>query len=95
MQFGNWKKWINKFVKNNNDDKKEKFEELQEPSSTSPSSISTELLQPSQEITRKNVTYNNDGTVRLFPINKNMLARFLILPILSWKRVRGEKLKIS
>jgi hypothetical protein len=94
MQFGNWKKWINKFVKNNND-KKEKPEELQEPSSTSPSSISTELLQPRQETTRKNVTYNNDGTVRLFPINKNMLARFLILPILSWKRVRGEKLKIS
>jgi hypothetical protein len=95
MQFGNWKKWINKFVKNNNDDKKEKSEELQDPPSTAPSSISTELLQPSQEITRKNVTYNNDGTVRLFPINKNMLARFLILPILSWKRVRGEKLKIS
>ena len=70
MQFGNWKKWINKFVKNNNNDKKEKSEELQDPSSTAPSSISTELLQPSQEITRKNVTYNNDGTVRLFPINK-------------------------
>ena len=44
MQFGNWKKWINKFVKNNNDDKKEKSEELQDPSSTAPSSISTELL---------------------------------------------------
>jgi hypothetical protein len=61
MQFGNWKKWINKFVKNNND-KKEKPEELQDPSSTAPSSTSTELLPPSQEITRKNVTYNNDGS---------------------------------
>ncbi len=82
MQFGNWKKWINKLVKNNNNNNKEKPGELQEPSSTAaPSSTSTELLQPSQEITRKNVTYNNDGTVRLFPINKNMLACFLILPI--------------
>ncbi|HEX2067450.1 MAG TPA: hypothetical protein VHF08_01995, partial [Nitrososphaeraceae archaeon] len=80
--FGNWNKWINKFVKNNNNDKKEKPEELQDPSSTAaPSSTSTELLQPSQKITRKNVTYNNDGTVRLFPINKNMLTCFLILPI--------------
>ncbi|MCD6036171.1 MAG: hypothetical protein K0S67_55 [Nitrososphaeraceae archaeon] len=70
MQFGNWKKLINKFVKNNND-KKEKPEELQDASSTAASSTSTELLPPSQEITRKNVTYNNDGTVRLFPINKN------------------------
>ncbi len=70
MQFGNWKKLINKFVKNNND-KKEKPEELQGASSTASSSTSTELLPPSQEITRKNVTYNNDGTVRLFPTNKN------------------------
>lgn len=72
MQFGNWKKWINKFVKNNNNDKKEKSEELQDPSSTTaaPSSTSTELLPPSQELTRNNFTYNNDGTVRLFPINK-------------------------
>jgi len=70
MQFGNWKKLINKFVKNNND-KKEKPEELQDPSSTAPSSTSTELLQPSQEIARENVIYNNDGTTRLFPTNKN------------------------
>jgi hypothetical protein len=68
MQFGNWKEWINKFVKND-DNNKEKVEELQEPLTHISSSI--ELLQPTQEIVRESVSYNNDGTVRLFPTNKN------------------------
>ena len=68
MQFGIWKEWINKFVKNNN---KEKSEELQDPSTPLPSTTSTELLQSSQVLTRKNVIYNKDGTVRLFQTNKN------------------------
>jgi hypothetical protein len=66
MQFGNWKEWINKFVKNNNKEK------LQEPSTLLlPSTTSTELLQSSQVLTRENVTYNSDGTVRLFQTNEN------------------------
>jgi hypothetical protein len=70
MQFGNWKEWINKFVKNNNKEKSK--EKLQEPSTPLLSSTtSTELLQSSQVLTRENVTYNSDGTVRLFQTNKN------------------------
>jgi hypothetical protein len=72
MQFGNWKEWINKFFKNNNNKKEKPKEELQEPSAPPlPSSPSTELLQSSQVPTRENVTYNKDGTVRLFQTNKN------------------------
>lgn len=72
MQFGNWKEWINKFFKNNNNKKEKPKEELQEPSAPPlPSSPSTELLQSSQVLTRENVTYNKDGTVRLFQTNKN------------------------
>ena len=74
MQFGNWKEWMDKLVKNENNENnennnKEKAEELQEPLTQISSSI--DLLQPSQEIARESVTYNNDGTVRLFPTNKN------------------------
>src|SRR5919107_223940 len=68
MQFSSWKEWINKFVNNNN---KEKAEELQDPSIPFPLTTSAELLQPSQMLTRENITYNRDMTVMLFPTNKN------------------------
>jgi hypothetical protein len=72
MQFSSWKEWIKKYLKNDNNynDKNEKPEEeqQQDPSTPLPS---TELLQPSQERIRENVSYNIDGTIRLFPTNKN------------------------
>jgi hypothetical protein len=74
MQFGSWKEWAKKYIKNDNNKKEKPEEELQDSSSSSPSSAapsSTELLQPSKVLTRENATYNNDGTVRLFPTNKN------------------------
>jgi hypothetical protein len=75
MQFGNWKEWINKFVKNenndNNNNNKEKADELHDPSIPFPLTTSAELLQPSQMLTRENITYNRDRTVMLFPTNKN------------------------
>jgi hypothetical protein len=73
MQFSSWKEWIKKYLKkdNNYNNKNEKHEEEQQYPST-PLPSSTELLQPSQEIIRENVIYNNnDGTIRLFPTNKN------------------------
>jgi len=73
MQFSSWKEWIKKYLKNDNNynNKNEKHEEEQQYPST-PLPSSTELLQPSQEIIRENVIYNNnDGTIRLFPANKN------------------------
>jgi hypothetical protein len=73
MQFSSWKEWIKKYLKNDNNynnNKNEKPEEEQDPST--PLASSTELLQPSQEIARENVIYNNnDGTIRLFPTDKN------------------------
>jgi hypothetical protein len=70
MQFSSWKEWINKFVKNDNN-KNEKPEEQEQQDHSTPLA-STELLQPSQEIIRENAIYNNnDGTIRLFPTNKN------------------------
>ena len=73
MQFSSWKEWIKKYLKNDNNynNKNEKHEEEQQYPST-PLPSSTELLQPSQEIIRENVIYNNnDGTIRLFTTNKN------------------------
>jgi hypothetical protein len=74
MQFSSWKEWIKKYTKNdkdyNNNNNEKPEGEQQDPSSAAPPS-STELLQPSQEITRESVICNNDGTVRLFPTNKN------------------------
>jgi hypothetical protein len=68
MQFSSWKEWIKKYLKNDNKNEKPEEEE-QDPSTSLASSM--ELLQPSQEIARENVIYNNDGTIRLFPTNKN------------------------
>ena len=48
MHFSSWKEWVNKFVNNNNN--KEKAEELQDPSIPFPLTTSAELLQPSQNI---------------------------------------------
>src|SRR5215211_1092089 len=74
MQFSSWKEWIKKHLKNDNDNnnKNEKPEEEEQQDPSTPLASSTELLQPSQEIARENVIYNNnDGTIRLFPTNKN------------------------
>ena len=73
MQFNSWKEWIKKYTKNDKEYNKKNEkpeEELQDPFSTSLRS-SSELLQPSQEITRESVICNNDGTARLFLTNKN------------------------
>jgi hypothetical protein len=70
MQFTNWKEWVKKYIIKN-DNNKEKPKKLQDISIPIPSTRSTELLQPNQVLTRENVTYNKDGTVRLFPTNEN------------------------